>query len=110
MAVIFVTQYRVYPGKTEAFGAYLQKLLPILQRHGARTRVLSNTVAGQNTLTNTLLAETDDWASNGAYVDTVSADPDFQALLEGVLGPDAVATVFSNSIVQDLPIFLGAPQ
>jgi hypothetical protein len=40
----------------------------------------------------------------------VSADPDFQALLDAVLGPDAVATVISNSIVQDLPSFLGAPQ
>jgi hypothetical protein len=107
MAVVIVTQFRVNPGKTEAFGALLQELTPVVQRHGGRTRVLQSVFAGTDSLIITFLTETDDWASHGRYLDAVQADPAFQAVVAQLLAPDPAATTISNSVIQDLPQFMG---
>ncbi len=93
MAVTATTTFKIQPGKMQEFIANVTAAKKIIERHGAKVRLLARTT-GTDAPCHLTLIETADWRAYGELQAKLQSDSELQAFvqkLNATKEPSAVA-------------------
>ena len=102
MAVVGIGQGRPRPERYDEHLARLSELKRILERLGARVRVVTTAVGGEPGAIS-VITEVDDWPQYGELRAKAAADSELQALLAR-FRTDPTGEMIQTSIAVDVPL------
>jgi hypothetical protein len=104
MAILQSTVFRVRPGKAQQFMANVATAKKILERLGARVRVVSQ-VVGTNAPCIAFITETADWKAYGEFSAKVSADSEWQTFIAKIgANREPEADQIATGLSTDVPV------
>ena len=105
MAIIQTALYRVRQGKNQQFLMDVAVAKKILERLGARVRVL-NQVIGTNAPCTIVITESDDWKAYGELQANIATDLEWQKVMAKTVldNRDPVADPIGTGLSIDIPL------
>jgi hypothetical protein len=105
MAVIQRATWKVHPGRMQEFLANVATAKKILERLGARVRVL-NQVVGTNAPCTLVVIESPDWKAFGERLEKMQTDSEWQSFFAKVVLNNAnpVADLIDTALSADVPL------
>src|ERR1035437_2178822 len=104
MAVLQSTVFRVRPGKAQQFMADVATAKKILERLGARVRVV-NQVVGTNAPCTAFITESADWKAYGEFQAKVNADSEWQTFIAKIgANREPEADQIATGLSTDAPV------
>jgi hypothetical protein len=98
------------PGKRDQFLGLALEGIKLFERHGAaHARLLQAHSAGQGSDVYALTNEFDSAESYGGFVDKLWGDPEFEALMARIVGPDSAVTIVSRMLQTEVPLDRSGP-
>jgi hypothetical protein len=105
MAVVQRATWKVRPGRTQDFLASVATAKKILERLGARVRVM-NQVVGTNAPCTLVIIESADWKAFGERLEKMQSDSEWQAFFASAIGSnrDPSADLIDTALSADVPL------
>jgi hypothetical protein len=105
MAVLQSSVFRVRPGKTQEFMANVATAKKIVERLGARVRVV-NQVVGTNAPCTAFITESADWKAYGEFQAKSATDSEWQKFISKAIldNRDPDADLIATGLSTDVPV------
>ncbi len=105
MAVLQTAAYRVRPGKAQQFMVDVATAKKIIERLGARVRVV-NQIVGTNAPCTVFITETADWKAYGEFSAKIEADSEWQKFFAKAAldNPNPEADLIATGLSTDVPV------
>ncbi len=105
MAILQSSVFRVRPGKTQEFVADVATAKRILERLGARVRVV-NQIVGTNAPCTAFITESADWKAYGEFSAKIETDSEWQKFYSKAAldNPNPAADLIATGLSTDVPV------
>jgi hypothetical protein len=105
MAILQSSVFRVRPGKAQEFMADVATAKRILERLGARVRVV-NQVVGTNAPCTAFITESEDWKAYGEFSAKIETDSEWQKFYSKAAldNPNPAADLIATGLSTDAPV------
>src|SRR5271166_6528547 len=102
MAVLATTTWKVHPGKMQDFIAHVTEAKKMIERHGAKLRLLARTT-GTDAPCHVTAVEYADWNAFGEQQAKMQGDAQWMAFLQKI-GKEPAAVAIATGLAVEVPL------
>jgi hypothetical protein len=102
MAVAYVSQWRVAPGRSQEATGLFREAKQIATRLGAAVRVYNALAAGPDTFIRSFVMEVEDLEAWGRLAQSLSTDAEWLTFQPKLFNAQAPMTLISNSVLNEV--------